>query len=191
MLVKKTKFSLIIPKNITLLYSYKKNIITIIGPLSKKSLKLKLKLSVIKNKKIIIITKTPVIKISNYQNKNIKAYQGTTLSLIKHLLIETSTILYKKLKLIGVGYRAFDVENYDKQILLFKLGYSHSIYFKIPKNLKIFSLKLTKLFIFGNSYQEITQTSSIIQYYKFPEPYKGKGILYENQKIKLKEGKKI
>ena len=75
--------------------------------------------------------------------------------------------------------------------MLLKLGYSHDIYLKIPRNLEISSLKFTKLFISGFSYGKITQTAALIQSYKYPEPYKGKGILYENQKIQLKEGKKI
>jgi large subunit ribosomal protein L6 len=74
---------------------------------------------------------------------------------------------------------------------MFKLGYSHSLYFKIPEQLIIFCLKFTKLFIYGNSYQNVTQIASLIRSYKKPEPYKGKGILYETEKILLKEGKKI
>ena len=67
----------------------------------------------------------------------------------------------------------------------------HPIYFKIPLKTKIFSLKLTKLFLYGYSYQELTSTASKIRVNKAPEPYKGKGILYENEQITLKEGKKI
>ena len=121
----------------------------------------------------------------------IKSFQGTTYSLIKQLIVETSSILYKKLKFIGIGYRAFDVKKFNNKLFMFKLGYSHPIYFKIPKKINIFCLKLTKLFVYGNSYQNITKTTSLIKSYKLPEPYKGKGILYENEKIKLKEGKKI
>jgi large subunit ribosomal protein L6 len=90
-----------------------------------------------------------------------------------------------------VGYRAFDVDNFENKLLLFKLGYSHSIYFKIPIESQIFCLKRTKLFIHGNSYQDITKIAAFIRSYKKPEPYKGKGILYETEKIILKEGKKV
>ena len=50
---------------------------------------------------------------------------------------------------------------------------------------------MTKLFIYGNSYRNVTQTAALIRSYKKPEPYKGKGILYETEKIVLKEGKKV
>lgn len=76
-------------------------------------------------------------------------------------------------------------------LLHFKLGYSHMIYFKIPINLKIYCLKANKLFILGDSYLFVTQIASLIRSYKVPEPYKGKGIVYTTEKIILKEGKKL
>jgi large subunit ribosomal protein L6 len=185
------KYLIKIPKETIIIYCNKKKIITVIGPLKKKSLKLKVELRLFEQINTIEVTTIPFSKLSNNDKKNIKAIQGTTVALIKQLMIETSSIFYQKLKFIGVGYRAFEVENFENQLLLFKLGYSHSIYFKIPENLEISSLKFTKLFISGFSYQKITQTAALIQSYKYPEPYKGKGILYENQKIQLKEGKKV
>jgi large subunit ribosomal protein L6 len=185
------KYTIKIPNDNIILYCEKKKILTIIGPLAQKALKLKLKIKILSEQKSILITPIPLSKLSNNQRKRIKALQGTTLALIKQVLIETSAILYQKLKFIGVGYRTFDVQNFEKKLLMFKLGYSHPIYFKIPEDLKIFCLKLTKLFIYGNSYHSVTKVASSIQSYKLPEPYKGKGILYENEKIQLKKGKKI
>jgi large subunit ribosomal protein L6 len=186
-----SKYTIKIPKNIAILYCNTKNIITVIGPLDKKALKLKVKLEILKTERVINVTSIPVSKMPNNTRKKIKAIQGTATALIKQLLIETLTIFYKKLKFIGVGYRAFEVDRFKNELLLFKLGYSHPMYFKIPKNLDIFCLKLTKLFIYSNSYQNITQIAATIQSYKSPEPYKGKGILYDNEKIQLKEGKKV
>lgn len=188
---KKKKHLIKIPKNVTVLYCSKKKIITVIGPIARKSLKLKVKINLLRDKKIIDVSSKPFSKLSNNERKNILAIQGTTISLIKQLIKETSYVLYKKLKLVGVGYRAFDVENYESTLLSLRLGYSHPIYFKIPEKSQIFCLKRTKLFVFGNSYQNITQTASLLRSYKKPEPYKGKGILYETEKITLKEGKKV
>lgn len=185
------KYKIKIPNNINILYSQKKKLITVIGPLNIKSLKLELKIKILKTEKTILVTRIPFSKLSNNKKKKLKTLQGTTVALIKQLLIETSSILNQKLKMIGVGYRTVNVENFNDKILMFKLGFSHPIYFKIPENTNIFCLKLTKLFIFGNSYQNVTKTASLIRSYKLPEPYKGKGILYENEKINLKEGKKI
>ena len=79
----------------------------------------------------------------------------------------------------------------ENNVLLLNLGFSHPIYFNIPINFKIFCLKLIKLFISGNSYQNLSDITAIIRYKKLPEPYKGKGILHGNEKIKIKESKKI
>jgi large subunit ribosomal protein L6 len=180
------KYSIKIPSNTTVIYCEKKKIITVIGPLKQKSLKLKVKIVIME--RILKVSNVPFSEISNNERKKIK---GTTLALIKQLLIETSAMLYQKLQFIGVGYRAFQVDNFENKLLLFKLGYSHSLYFKVSDELRVFCLKLTKLFVFGHSYQSVNQTSALIRSYKKPEPYKGKGILYVNEKIKLKEGKKV
>jgi large subunit ribosomal protein L6 len=187
----KKKYTIKIPKNIVVLYCDKKKIITVIGPLAKKSIKLKVKIEILNQQKLIKVSSTPFTKISNSQKKSIFSIQGTTTAIIKQLILETSYVLYKKLNLIGVGYRAFDVDNFENKLLFLKLGYSHPIYFKIPSESSIFCLKKTKLFIYGNSYQNITETASFIRSYKKPEPYKGKGILYDTEKIILKEGKKV
>lgn len=144
-----------------------------------------------KTERILKVSDVPFSQISNDKMKKIKAVQGTTLALIKQLSIETSAIIYQKLQFVGVGYRAFQVNGFENKLLLFKLGYSHPLYFRISKKLRIFCLKLTKLFISGQSYQTVNQTAALIRSYKKPEPYKGKGILYVNEKIELKEGKKV
>lgn len=185
------KYTIKIPNDITVIYSSKKKIIVLAGVLSKKTLKLNVQLFVIKSKNVIKVIPLPFFKVSNNEQKKIKALQGTAVALIKQLIVETSVVLYQKLKLVGVGYRAFDVDNFKNKLLLFKLGYSHFLYFKISNEVRNFCLKMTKLFIYGNSYKNVTQTASLIRSYKKPEPYKGKGILYDTEKVTLKEGKKV
>ena len=108
-------------------------------------------------------------------------------SFLKQFLVEIQIKIYSKLKFIGVGYKFFTTD-YNK-ILLFKLGYSHSIFLKL--NLFFFNLKNTKLFIVSNFYKKIIKICSIVQSFKYPDVYKGKGILYSADKIKLKQGKKF
>lgn len=187
----KKKYCIKIPKNILVIHSNEKKIITLIGPKNKKSLLLNLKLNIVSNLNLIEVTDEPFSQKSNSNKKHLRSMQGTTVALIKQLILEVSSLVYKKLKFVGVGYRALTVEGFNSKLLMFKLGYSHSLYFKIPDELKIFSLKFTKLFIYGSSYQDVNQTASVIRLYKKPEPYKGKGILYESEKIALKEGKKV
>jgi large subunit ribosomal protein L6 len=187
----KNKYSIKIPNHITVFYCERKRFLIIKGPLTQKSLKLKVKIELSKTKNLIRISSTPFNKLSKNARKKVSALQGTTTALIKQLILETSYNMHEKLKLVGVGYRALDVENYENTLLFLKLGYSHPIYIKVSNLLKFYCLKKTKLFIYGNSYQEITKSTSKIRSFKKPEPYKGKGILYDNEKIVLKEGKKI
>lgn len=179
-----------IPKDIIVLYCNKTQIIVFKSAYGKSFLKLKTKILLVKEKKLLQVTKLPFFKISNDQKKNLKALQKTYISLIKQKILEISIILSNKLKFIGVGYRGELLEIFKKKLLELKLGYTHKIYFKIPEQLKIISLKSTNFFVFGNSYNLVNQTAAVIRSYKLPEIYKGKGILYENEKLLLKEGKK-
>ena len=186
-----SKYIVKIPKNITILYCDKKKIVTFIGPLKKRSLKLKTKLFFMGN--LLIVSNLPNSnKYNNNNKKDLKMIQGTTIALIKHIVIEISYKLYHKLKFVGVGYRSFQMENPIENQIFLKLGYSHAIYFRIPEPIRTHTIKFTKLFIFGNSsYEKITQLATSIRDCKLPEPYKGKGILYYEENILLKKGKKI
>ena len=187
----KKKHSIKIPENIKILYCDEKNLITFIGPLSTKSLNLKIKLLLIPSSNLIVVTHLSVGSKFTIGLKNNKKIQGTTAAKIRQILIEVTYILSRKLNLVGVGYRVFPYENLPNQIY-FKLGYSHLVYFKIPTELSVSCLKFTKLFIYGNkSYDSLTQTTAQIRNCKLPEPYKGKGILHDQETIILKKGKKI
>ena len=180
-----------IPKDICVLYCDKKQLLTLIGPLGKKSLRVKLKVLILKPEKILVITQIPFTQMSSNEKKKLKSVQGTTIALIKQMILEVSFIFSKKLVFVGVGYKAFPIELFKNQILQFKLGYSHQIYFKVLNDLNVYCHKATTIFISGNSNQNVSQTAALIRSYKYPEPYKGKGILYDNEKITLKEGKKV
>ena len=113
-----------------------------------------------------------------------------TLALIKRSIIEVSFKNFRRLKLNGIGYKCLIISK-ESTVLHFKLGYSHSVYFKLPKDV---TAKLTKnniLFLFSNSLEKLFTISEAIKNCKIPDPYKGKGIMYVNDKIKLKVGKKL
>jgi large subunit ribosomal protein L6 len=187
----KKKFSIKVTKNVQVVYCDQKNIITFAGPLLTKSLKLKIKLLLVSSSNFIVATSLPVSGKSKLRFKEIKEIQGTTIAQIKQILIEINYNLHHKLNLVGVGYRVFSHESLANQIYL-KLGYSHLIYFVVPPGINSCCQKFTKLFLFSNSsYNLLTQTAAQIRSCKLPEPYKGKGILYDQEKIMLKKGKKI
>ena len=180
-----------IPNNVEVFFNKQAKIILFRSFAGQKLLKIDNQLKLYKKKQQIEVTTENVEKISNSNKKKIQLIQKTTASFIKQLIVETTALTYKKLILVGVGYRAIPVENFEDRLLLLKLGYSHPIYFKTPKKTKIISLKFTKLFLSSYSFQKLTSVAAKIRLNKRPEPYKGKGILYENEKIVLKEGKKI
>lgn len=187
----KKRYTIKIPKNIDVIYCDKKNILTFIGPLQTKSFKLDVKVILMSNSRLVLVSQIPIAYTSVVGLKSAKKLQGTTVAKIKQTLIEVSYTLYNKLNLVGVGYRVFPHEKLVSQIYL-KLGYSHFIYFKIPNELESFCQKSTKLFLFGNSsFNILSSTAAQIRNCKLPEPYKGKGILYDQEKITLKKGKKI
>ena len=183
----KKKHVIKLPEDIKVIYCSNKNIL-IFNKLSyKKFLKLDVKIVLNSSKNLILVTDIPVTS----GKKNFKKLQGTTVANIKHLLIEISYILFVKLVLVGVGYRVFPYQKMDNQVY-FKLGYSHMVYFKVPLQFSIFCSKSIKIFLYGNSsYKELTQVASQIRSYKVPEIYKGKGILYYQEEVKLKKGKKV
>lgn len=163
----------------------------LISPLGQRTLKLNLKLLIPIQNNYIYVTKIPSRKLLDDRKKTLKSLCGTTVAGLKQLILEISVVLNKKIKLVGVGYKVFPVNYHDEKLLQFKLGFSHSIYYKVPGLLKIIPVKSTFIYIFGSSYYGVTQAAANIRSYKCPEPYKGKGILYENEKIVLKEGKKV
>lgn len=187
---KKWIYKIKVPKKVIVLYNVKKNILTIIGPLKIKSLKLSFKLFIRNN--FIKINSVFCLKvISKNIIKKIYESQGTLLALIKQTIVETLYDYYHKLKIVGVGYWVLNIDHFNNQLLFLKIGLSHSLYYRIPNELKFFCLKRTKLFIFGNSYNLVTNTAANLRLKKKPDPYKGKGLLYFDEKIVLKKGKKI
>ena len=181
-----------IPNDINLIYVKRKKIVIFINSFHKRLLKLDIQIFINKSKKFLLVSRIPFTNIPNNKQKFLNAFQGINVSLIKQFLIDISTFLYVKLKFIGVGYRVFNIDDFKNKLLLFKLGYSHFLYFKLLKNVKYFiNIKMMKLFIFGHSFQSITQIASLIRSYKKPEPYNGKGILYETEQITLKKVKKV
>ena len=180
-----------IPIDISIYYCTIHHTIVFTNSFIRKTFKLKTKLIINKDEKILKVTREPLRNISNNEKKKLKAIQATQVALLKQMLLEISLVYCKKLKLIGVGFKVLSLKVLNFDLLYFKLGYSHAVYFKVPKTLNVFCLKNNKLFLIGNSFIFLTQVAALIRSYKIPEPYKGKGILYVSEKITLKEGKKI
>jgi large subunit ribosomal protein L6 len=92
----------------------------------------------------------------------------------------------KKLELVGVGYRAA----VQGKVLNLTLGFSHVVAFDIPEGITIEAPTQTEVLIKGVDKQRVGQVAAEIRDIRPPEPYKGKGVKYSDEKISLKEGKK-
>jgi len=123
----------------------------------------------------------------NFSSTQKKASYSTFFRLFQKALVGVSLGFVVRLAFWGVGFR---VESFLNNILKLKLGYSHFIYINIPDYIKIFSPKKTSLILKSFDEQLLKEFSSKICSFKTPDAYKGKGILYKNQILKLKEGKK-
>jgi large subunit ribosomal protein L6 len=114
-----------------------------------------------------------------------KALHGLTRSLLANM-VEGVTNGYKKtLEVQGVGYKA---EQKGKQIVL-SVGYAHPISKTIPGNVTVQVEGVNKIHISGADKQAVGQFASELRQVRKPEPYKGKGLRYEGEKVKIKPGK--
>lgn len=122
--------------------------------------------------------------ISNFKKKSLSV---TFFRLFQQALIGLNLGFISNLIFRGVGFR---VEKLDKFFLKLKLGFSHFVFFKIPPQIQIFSPKKTRIILKSFNRQFLHEFSSKICSFKFPDAYKGKGILVKNQILQLKKGKK-
>ena len=114
------------------------------------------------------------------------AMAGTMRSLMNNLVTGVSKGFERKLELVGVGYRA---QSKGKALNL-TLGFSHPINYPIPEGIKIETPSQTEVVIKGADKQKVGQVAAEIRAYRPPEPYKGKGVKYAEERIIRKEAKK-
>lgn len=123
---------------------------------------------------------TPVNK-----SKEARSMWGMSRTQVANLFEGVTNGFTKKLELVGVGYRA---HMKGKQLVL-ALGFSHDIEFDPPEGIDI-KVEKTSIEISGNDKQVVGEVAAKIRKYRPPEPYKGKGVKYEDEYIFRKEGKK-
>lgn len=120
------------------------------------------------------------------ETKRARMMWGTARTIISNLVNGVDTGFSRKLEINGVGYRA----QVQGGTLVLQLGYSHDVRFPIPDGIKIESPDPTHITVHGPSKQKVGQVAAEIRGFRPPEPYKGKGIKYEDEVILRKEGKK-
>jgi large subunit ribosomal protein L6 len=117
---------------------------------------------------------------------NSVAMAGTMRSLTHNLVIGVTTGFEKKLELVGVGYRAAA----QGKVLNLTLGFSHPVNYAVPEGITVETPSQTEIIVKGADKQAVGQVSAEIRAFRPPEPYKGKGVRYSDERVIRKEAKK-
>lgn len=115
-----------------------------------------------------------------------RSLRGTWRSTIQNLITGLSKGFQKTLKITGVGYRVLAEGNK----LIFRLGFSHEVIYVVPSSISVICPKADTIVLVSPEKSKLNQIASEIRALRKPDPYKGKGIRFENEIIRLKEGKK-
>lgn len=163
------------PENINI--EYIDNSFACNGPLGKLELEIP--------DKIRLKIEDSTISVSRATNdKEIRALHGTFRQLISNIIEGVLKGFEKTLEIVGVGYRVA----LEGSEIVIHIGFSHPVRVKVPEDLKV-KVEKNKITISGIDKQRVGQFAAEIRSIKKPEPYKGKGIRYSDEKIRLKAGK--
>jgi large subunit ribosomal protein L6 len=119
-------------------------------------------------------------------DKRARAMWGMSRTVVANMIEGVATGFTRRLVISGVGYRAA----LDGKILNLQLGYSHDIKYAIPDDIQVAVDTPTSIAISGADRQRVGQIAAELRAFRKPEPYKGKGIRYDDEVILRKEGKK-
>ena len=111
---------------------------------------------------------------------------GTFRALVNNMVVGVNAGFNKKLKLVGVGYRA----QVKGKVLNLSLGFSHPVDYQIPEGITIETPSQTEIIVSGCDKQKVGQVAAEVRSYRPPEPYKGKGVRYADEHVVRKEAKK-
>jgi large subunit ribosomal protein L6 len=111
---------------------------------------------------------------------------GTTRALLANMVHGVNEGFEKKLELVGVGYRAQAQGNK----LNLTLGFSHPVVYDVPAGISVETPSQTEVVVKGTDKQKVGQVAAEIRRYRPPEPYKGKGVRYSDERVVIKEAKK-
>lgn len=150
------------------------------GPKGKLTLELpKLASAEVKDKQVVVNRKN--------DSPEAKALHGLTRALINNMLKGVASGFVKKLEIQGVGFKAA----VQGKVVNMSLGYSHPINYSIPDQIKVTVEENTKLTIEGPDKAVVGRVAAELRSFYPPEPYKGKGVRYSDEKVKRKEGKTV
>ncbi|MGI9265276.1 MAG: 50S ribosomal protein L6 [Gammaproteobacteria bacterium] len=120
------------------------------------------------------------------EDRKVIAMAGTTRALLANMVKGVHEGFEKRLELRGVGYRA----QAKGKVVGLTLGFSHPIDYAVPEGVTVETPSQTEIVVTGSDKQKVGQVAADIRAYRPPEPYKGKGVRYLNERVIMKEAKK-
>ena len=114
-----------------------------------------------------------------------RAYHGLTRSLVQNMVLGVVNGYEKKLEIVGVGY----IASIQGDTLSLRVGYANEIHKKVPAGLQVTCPDQTHVVIKGCDKQLVGEFAAEVRAIRKPEPYKGKGVRYEGEHVKIKPGK--
>jgi len=155
------------------------NVVTLKGGKGSLSLELNNEVELTHNDNVLQITPRSGSRFS-------AAISGTMRALLANMVTGVNEGFERKLELVGVGYRA---QAQGKKLNL-TLGFSHPVVHDVPEGVTVETPSQTEILIRGADKQQVGQVAAEIRRYRPPEPYKGKGVRYADERVILKEAKK-
>jgi large subunit ribosomal protein L6 len=128
-----------------------------------------------------------VVVARDGEDAQAKALHGLSRALINNMVKGVSDGFMKKLEIQGVGFKAA----VQGKVVNMSLGYSHPINYLIPDQIKVTVDENTKITIEGPDRQVVGQVAAELRGFYPPEPYKGKGVRYSDERVERKEGKTV
>lgn len=128
--------------------------------------------------KQVVVTKTN-------EGRHARAYHGLTRSLINNMIIGVKSGYEKRLEIVGVGYLAA----VQGDTLQLRVGYANEVHKKIPQGLDVKCPDQTHIVVRGCDKQQVGEFAAEVRAIRKPEPYKGKGVRYQGEYVKIKPGK--
>ena len=139
------------------------------------------------NSEVEVTVEGNLVKVAPRSGSNFaNAMSGTTRAHLANMVAGVTKGFEKKLELVGVGYRAA----VQGKKLNLTLGFSHPVEFPIPAGITIETPSQNEIIVKGMDRQQVGQVAAVLRHYRPPEPYKGKGVKYSNERIEIKEAKK-
>lgn len=144
-------------------------------------------LSFVVNDEVLVALVDNAIDVTpRNQSKDARSKWGMSRTMIENIISGVKDGFEKKLEINGVGYRAA-MQGKNLQL---SLGFSHEVIYQVPAGVTVSVPKPTEIVVSGINRQQVGQVAAEIREYRGPEPYKGKGIKYADERIVRKEGKK-